>query len=171
MAGIVGLLRSTIWRLRGGVSVTDVTLDPGGGPNVSAEHFQPAGDDAVPLPGDYSYAGPGPQKGRYAAVGYLDARNPPVASAGEKRMYSRNQTGVPMAAIWIKADGAIRGENAAGYFELEPGGDFWVNGARITVDGDVITSDGVSLRNHPHNQGNDSGNDSEVPTDPPTPTE
>lgn len=167
MGGIVGLVKATIWRLRGGVSVTDATLDPGGGPNVSAEHFQPAGDDAAPLPGDYGYAGPGPQKGRYAVVGYLDAKNPPVAVPGEKRIYSRDQGGEVKAAVWLKGDGTIllqndngslelrldgsmRGQNAAGWFELLASGEFQANGARLTITGDVVTSDGVSLRNHPH---------------------
>lgn len=50
--------------------------------------------------------------------------------------------------------------------------DGWeLNGARITPDGDVVTSSGVSLDKHPHSQGADSDGNTQVPTNPPTPTE
>jgi len=45
-----------------------------------------------------------------------------------------------------------------------------INGAKITPSGDVVTASGVSLDNHPHNQNNDSGGNTEQPTEPPTPT-
>lgn len=51
-----------------------------------------------------------------------------------------------------------------------PGG-ATINGAQITSDGDFITSDGISLRNHPHNQGVDSAGNTEQATDTPTATE
>lgn len=178
MGGVVGRVLSSIWRLKGGVSVTDVKMDPGGGPNVTGEHFQPAGDDSAALPGDYSCATPGPQAGRYAVVGYVDGRNAPVSVPGEKRIYARNAAGEVVGAVWLKGDGTIvtendngqfelrpdgsqRGQNAAGWFELQVGGEFVANGARLTTSGDVVTSDGVSLRNHPHSPGGP----------PPVPTE
>lgn len=201
MGGVVGRILSSVWRVIGGVSITDVKMDPGGGPNVTAEHFQPAGDDSPALPGDYGYASPGPQAGRYAVVGYVDAYNAPVAVPGEKRIYARNAAGVIVGACWLKGDGTIVtendlgrtelrpdgshlminaeghyelradgshlmlspggyyevradgsqvGENSAGQFSLLASGEFQANGARLTVTGDVVTSDGVSLRNHPH---------------------
>lgn len=167
MGGIVGRVLSSIWRLKGGVSITDVKMDPGGGPNVTAEHFQPAGDDSPALPGDYGFAAPGMQAGRFAVLGYVDALNAPQSVPGEKRTYSRNDAGAPVAQVWLKGDGTVlvenalgsfelrpdgsqRGENAAGYFELRVTGEFVANGARLTPTGDVVTSDGVSLRNHPH---------------------
>lgn len=52
---------------------------------------------------------------------------------------------------------------------VAPGG-FDLNGAQITSGGDVITANGVSLDGHPHNQANDSGGNTEQPTDAPTPT-
>lgn len=171
VAGIVGRVLSSIWRVKGGVSITDVKLNPGGGPNVTAEHFQPAGDDSPALPGDYGFAAPGPQAGRFAVVGYVDALNPPVAAPGEKRIYGRDLAGETVAAIWIKGDGTIRGENDLGWFELRTDGEFVANGARLTTTGDVVTSDGVSLRNHYHEQGTDTGGDSEADTEPPTATE
>lgn len=167
VTGIVGRVLSSVWRVIGGVSVTDVKMNPGGGPNVTAEHFQPAGDDSAALPGDFGFAAPGPQAGRFAVLGYVDALNAPMAAPGEKRTYSRRPDGAAVAQIWLKGDGTIlienangsfeirpdgsqRGENAAGYYELQAGGTFVANGARLTPDGDVVTSDGVSLRNHPH---------------------
>ena len=53
---------------------------------------------------------------------------------------------------------------------IAPGG-FDLNGAKITPSGDVVTASGVSLDNHPHNQSNDSGGNTEQPTEPPTATE
>lgn len=201
MAGVVGRILSSVWRVIGGVSVTDVKMDPGGGPIVTAEHFQPAGDDSPALPGDYGYAAPGPQAGRYAVVGYVDSFNAPKAVPGEKRLYARDAAGATVGAVWLKGDGTIltendlgltelrpdgslliqspggtfelradgsqrhenaagsfelradgsqRGENAGGWFELLASGEFQANGARLTADGDVVTIDGVSLRNHPH---------------------
>lgn len=52
---------------------------------------------------------------------------------------------------------------------IAPGG-FDLNGAKITPSGDVITASGVSLDGHPHNQSNDSGGNTEQPTDAPTAT-
>ena len=39
-----------------------------------------------------------------------------------------------------------------------------INGAQITPNGDVLTASGNSLDNHYHNQGNDSGGDTQQPT-------
>lgn len=165
--GVIGRVLSSVWRVVGGVSVTDVKMDPGGGPNITAEQFQPAGEDSPPLPSDFGFAAPGPQTGRFAVLGYVDAVNAPQAVPGEKRTYARNEGGEAVTQIWQKADGTVvienangvfelrpdgsqRGQNAAGYYELEVTGGFVANGARLTPDGDVVTSDGVSLRNHPH---------------------
>ncbi|MCH9837701.1 hypothetical protein K0U83_18710 [bacterium] len=159
--------------------------NPGGGPNFTAEHFAPPGDDSHPLATDYQYSAPTPQAGRYAALGYIDPLNTPVALPGDKRTYARDGDGAVVVALWLKndgsavlsnangsvtlgTDGAILGQNGAGQFELQAGGDFVANGAKMTTDGDVVTSDGVSLRGHTHAQGDDSGGSVEVETDPPT---
>lgn len=82
-------------------------------------------------------------------------------------MESINQS----AASTIKPSGEVTTTNGAGYITLQAGGDVEVNGATITTGGDVVTASGVSLDNHPHSQGVDSGGDSQQPTDPPTATE
>lgn len=191
---------------RRGAKVSDVKADPGGGPNITAEHFAPTGEDAHPLPGDYVATSRAAGTGRETAVGYLDPKNESKAQAGEKRIYARDpDTGDVVVEIWLKndgealainangsvklrpdggsvvttpestfdcaADGSITGQNANGAFSLETGGDFVVNGAKITTGGDVVSATGVSLNNHPHNQGSDSNGDTEQPTDAPTPTE
>ena len=73
-----------------------------------------------------------------------------------------------VSSLRLKADGSARLSNAGGYLELEAEGDVVGNGARMTRDGDVVTSDGISLRNHTHAQGNDSDNNTEQETEPPT---
>lgn len=165
--GLIGRILSFVRAERNGAQVSDVKTDPGGGPNVTAEHFAPAGDDSHPLASDYVYAAPSPQRGRYAAVGYVDPKNPPKAQPGEKRIYARDADGTVVVEVWLQndgtatlvngegsvtlaPDGAIKGVNGAGQFELEAAGDFVANGATMTTDGDVVTSDGISLRTHVH---------------------
>lgn len=70
----------------------------------------------------------------------------------------------------LNADGSTLIQNGVGSFELQASGECLINGAKITTGGDVITANGVSLNNHPHNQPNDSGGNTEQPTLPPTPT-
>jgi len=166
--GLIGRVLSFVRTSRNAAQVADVKMDPGGGGvNVTAEHFAPPGDDAFPLGTDYVYAGATPQRGRVAAVGYIDPLNAPKARRGEKRIYSRDSAGAVVADHWLKADGSvvtenengsvtlgadgsILAQNADGYFELQAGGAFVANGATATTDGDFVTSDGVSLRDHTH---------------------
>lgn len=151
-----------------GAQVSDVKADPGGGANVTAQHFASPGDDAHPLPGDYVALEGAVGTGRANAVGYLDPRNEQKAGPGDKRVYARDaDTGATVAELWLKSDGtatlinaggsvtlapggAITGANDGGQFELQAGGDFVANGATMTTDGDVVTSDGISLRTHVH---------------------
>ena len=52
--------------------------------------------------------------------------------------------------VWIKDDKTVSIENGSGTFNMLPSGEVQINGVRITIDGDVITSDGISLRTHRH---------------------
>lgn len=169
--GRVTRLLSFVRGAVGGDKVSDVKADPGGGANITAQHFSSPGDDAVPLPGDYVAISAAAGSGRGSAVGYLDPLNEQKAERGEKRIYARDVEGAQVVEVWLKRDGTAIIQNSAGVFTLQPDGEFNINGARITTGGDVITASGVSLDNHPHNQGSDSGGDSEQPTDAPTPTE
>lgn len=164
----MGRIAKVLEFIRGIGGKSDTKCDPGGGAIRQAPHAQPPGDDSCPLPGDYVVLVEVPQSGGYAAVGYVDPQNTQVAGPGDRRLYARTPEGVQVVELWLKADGSARLSNGAGFLELEAGGDVVGNGARMTTDGDVITSDGVSLRRHTHAQGNDSDNNSEQETEPPT---
>jgi len=120
--------------------VSDVTVDVGGGTNVSAENFAGAGDDSYPLLTDYALIVPVPSD-RDACIGYVDTKNTPKALEGDKRIYSRDPgTGNVIAEVWLKADGTIIGVNTNGQFVLQAGGDFVINGLTIDVNGNINTT-------------------------------
>lgn len=169
--GLIGRVLSFVRAVRNGAQLSDVKTDPGGGPNVTAEHFAPPGDDSHPLGTDYVYISPTPQKGRYAAVGYVDPLNEPKALAGEKRIYARDSaTGVLVVEVWLKntgeatisnddgdvtlsPDGTIAAQNLAGSVTISPagsilgqnaGGSFELQaGGTFAVNGVTISPAGV----------------------------
>ena len=140
--GLIGRILSFVRAQRNGAQISDVKTDPGGGPNITAEHFAPAGDDAHPLPDDYVYAARSPQRGRYAAVGYVDTANASKAQPGEKRIYSRDSGGNQKAEVWLKADGTVVSENDQGSTTLAPDGSFEAengNGSMtLAADGSIL---------------------------------
>jgi hypothetical protein len=140
--GLIGRILSFVRASRNGAQVSDLKMDPGGGPNLTAEHFAPPGDDSFPLNTDYVYAGPTPQRGRFAAVGYIDPKNAPKARPGEKRTYSRDAAGAVVADHWLKSDGTVVAENAAGSTTLAPDGSFEAengNGSvTLAADGSIL---------------------------------
>ncbi len=168
VAKILSFIRSAV----NGAKVTDVKTDTGGGANITAQHFADAGDDAFPLVTDYALTMDVSGSGKEAVTGYLDPINTPKATAGDKRIYARDaSTGLVVVEVWLKSDSSAIINNKNGIITLQADGEINANGARITPDGDVITASGVSLDNHPHNQGNDSDGDSQQATDAPTATE
>lgn len=146
-----------------GAKVSDVKLDPGGGPNITGEHFSAPGDDAFPLDTDFVITSAIEGSGREDVVGYADTINTPKALEGDKRIYARDPvTGLAVVDVWLKSDGtaattnangsvtlnpdgSIKGLNAAGSFELQAGGDFVVNGVTIKANGDVIMPNSLVL--------------------------
>lgn len=155
MGGMIAKVLSFVGR--------SVKIDPGGGAIITGKHFAPPGDDSQPLAGDYCTAISTPQSGRAAVVGYTQSAPESKAGPGEKRIYSRDASGAVIAEIHLKNDGTIDiigpegsvtweaggrvvGKNSAGQFSLESSGDFLANGARMSVDGDIQTADGKSLR-------------------------
>lgn len=81
----------------------------------------------------------------------------------------------------LKADGSEKGSNSFGSYELEPSGNFVVNGVTIDVSGNITTmativagtvsaasiaGGGKELAGHTHSQGNDSGGDTQANTSP-----
>ena len=152
IAKLLSFLRVT----RNSTKLSDVKVDPGGGPNITAEHFAAAGDDSHPLPGDYVALNTDSGSGRESAIGYLDPLNEPKALPGDKRIYARGEDGVVIVEVWLKntggativnengsvtlrPDGAIKGANGSGSFELAAGGDFLVNGVTIDTNGNIST--------------------------------
>ncbi len=74
-----------------------------------------------------------------------------------------------MCTFLLSAGGSIKGNNAVGSFELQPGGDFIVNGVIISSTGVVTIPSSLilntrELSNHTHSQGNDSSGDTQVNT-------
>jgi hypothetical protein len=84
-----------------------VKVDPGGGANVSAEHFGDSGDDSLPLPGDFTALEESAGAGAEQVSGYHDSKNEGKAKPGEKRIYSRSTAGTPVAEIYLRDDGRI----------------------------------------------------------------
>lgn len=130
----LGKLLSFIRGLRNGAKISDVKVDPGGGPNVTAEHFSAPGDDGHPLPGDYVVGVSIQRSGGSAVVGYLDPKNDQKAAAGEKRIYARDSGGASIVELWLKNDGTAVLENASGSVTLAANGDITLDGPNVTIN-------------------------------------
>ena len=169
MGGMIAKVLSTVRASRKGVPKLDVKADPGGGGNITFEQVSPAGEDSVPLPGDYLGGVSTQGTGRSFASGYNDARNVGIAESGEVRRYARDAAGAPVSSVHLfrdgsielvsetgesgltlAADGSLEGFNASGSFKLEVSGDFTANGATITAAGEVINKLGIVLGTHVH---------------------
>lgn len=120
--GRIAKLLSFVRLTRNEAKVNDVKVDPGGGPNVTAEHFAAPGDDSHPLPGDYVALNTDSGSGRESAIGYLDPLNEPKAQPGDKRIYARDEDGVVIVEIWLKNTGEATVLNENGSVTLRPDG-------------------------------------------------
>ena len=140
--GLIALLRSFTRVTRKAANVSDVKLDPGGGPNLTGQHFAPPGDDSHPLPDDYVYAGATPQRGRVAVLGYVDPANTPKAQPGEKRIYARDSSGAVVVEVWLKNDGEATIFNDEGLMTLSPDGTITAQNGQGSVtlgaDGSIL---------------------------------
>lgn len=159
VAKLLSFLRTT----RNGAKISDVKIDPGGGPNITAEHFASPGDDSFPLSSDYVVAVDIEGTGNEAAIGYIDPINDPVALKGDKRIYARDpNTGAAVIGLWLKNDGSGILSNANGSLELKANGDFLINGVKIDAAGLVtmLTSlilNGKEIAEHNHPAGTPPG--------------
>lgn len=184
--GLITRLLSFTRVTRKAAQTSDVKVTTGYGAPLTAQHFAPPGDDSHPLPSDYVLAIDLQQRGRVAAIGYVDPNSTPAAQAGDKRTYARNGSGAPVVSLWLKNDGsavlangagsvtltpagAIIGSNSSGSFELQAGGDFVVNGVTIAADGSVtipasLTLAGKEIAAHTHSQGPDSDGNTQQTT-------
>lgn len=147
LTGLIGRVLSFVRVTRNGAQISDVKVNPGGGPNVTAEHFAPPGDDSHPLPTDYAYTAPTPQRGRQAAVGYVDPINTPQAQPGEKRIYARDSDGAVVVEVWLKNDGEATIFNENGTVTLSPDGTITAengNGSvTLSADGSILGQNGA----------------------------
>lgn len=118
LATILEFSRSTV----GGKQAPEAKCDRGGGDTLTAGHFSAPGDDSHPLSGDVVYLGNDDGTGTMQVVAYQDPETSPVATAGEKRIFSRSGPGVVAAEVHLKSDGTITVKNALGSVELGPTG-------------------------------------------------
>lgn len=144
--GLIAKLLQFSRATRTGAHVSDSLGDPGGGPNLTAQHFADPGDDSHPLPGDYYAAHGVKRSGSAAAVGYVDPKNAPKAGPGEKRTYARDANGAPVVETWLKSDGTAVTENANVTITAAPDGTVTTdNGAAVFTigsDGHVTAENG-----------------------------
>jgi hypothetical protein len=172
MAGLITRLLSFVRSSRlNNAKVSESTIDPGGGANRTADHYSAPGDDAHPLPGDYVCVLRTQQQGRTAAVGYLDSVNAGVAAAGDKRIYSRSESGTPVTQVWLRNDGTVLIDNGTGSIAMAASGDVTINGVLISAAGEVtipasLVLAGKQIAAHTHDQGNDSAGDVQQTTGP-----
>ncbi len=121
--GRIALILSFVRSLAGEAKVSDVKVNPGGGANITAQHFAPAGDDAHPLPADYVATMRVQRTGSEVAVGYLDPKNEQKSQPGDKRIYARGpEDGTATVEVWLKSDGTALTSNAKGSTTLSPDG-------------------------------------------------
>ena len=149
--GLIAQVKSFARAVRNGTRLSDVKVDPGGGANITGEHFADAGDDSYPLDTDYAILVKTQRSGGYVLVGYADLINAPKSAKGEKRIVGRDPaTGLVVNEVWLKADGSVIISNALGAIELKADGSVDINGATITAIGGVITALGRDLDLHVH---------------------
>ncbi len=124
MGGLIGKLLSFVRAERNGAKLSDIKIDVGGGEVLTAELAQGSGDDAVPLPDDYAMTVRAPGSGRLVVVGYVEPDAEQTAIAGERRLYSRDETRAEVAQFHLKNDGTAVLSNANGTFTLAADGTF-----------------------------------------------
>lgn len=133
--GRIAKLLSFVRLTRNDAKVSDVKVDPGGGPNITAEHFADAGDDSHPLTTDYVALNTDSGSGRESAIGYLDPINAPKAQPGDKRIYGRDaDTGEVVVEVWLKNDGTAIVSNDNGSVTLRPDGGAVITTPESTFD-------------------------------------
>ena len=179
--GLIVKLLSFTRAERNGAKLSDVKVNPGGGANITGEHFADPGDDSHPLNIDYAAAIPIRRSGGAVVVGYADPVNEPKAAAGEKRIYGRDpSTGAVVNEVWLKSDSSVIISNALGAIELKADGTVDINGAIIDIAGNItsptivsgatvaastsLTVSSKEMGGHIHPQGNDSDGDTQVNT-------
>lgn len=143
--GFIGKLLAFAQVTRNDATVSDATIDPGGGANVTGEHFTDPGDDSQPLPEDYVAGMNVRRSGGSVAVGYIDPASDQKAGPGEKRIYARDDSGASVVEVFLKNDGTAVLSNALGSLTLLANGTFNINGVTIDANGSVVIPTGESI--------------------------
>lgn len=146
MAKIMGHFRRSV----NGDNFDELKIKTGSTALKTAPQFSDAGDDSTPLDTDYAIAVPIPEEGGMVVVGFIDPKNAGITDPGEKRIYSRDGSGVIVCEFYMKGDRSCVLDNGQGRFELESGGDFVINGIRITKAGEIFDANGNSVSGHLH---------------------
>lgn len=142
--GVIAKILSFTRTVKSGENAADVKADPGGGDNLTGEHFSSPGDDSHPLENDTVFLVDTVGDGNKNAVGYMDTKNIPKSDVGEKRIYARDGSGAMVAEIWLKKTGSIVIDNGSGSVELEPSGDINLNGVIIDANGKITAPEIVA---------------------------
>lgn len=119
--GIIGKLLSFTRTTRDNAKQADIKIATSGD-TLTAQYVQGAGDDAVPLPGDYPLCVRIERAGRVVVVGFVEPDATQTAQAGERRMYARDGDRAEVVQIWLKNDGTLLASNDNGSYELRPDG-------------------------------------------------
>jgi len=161
--GEIAIVESSERVTEDGLRVVEVQCDPGGGANVTAEHYQPPGIDSLPLPGDTVALQPSAGSGRMQTAGYADTANPGKAAPGEVRLFARGTNGTAGVEVWLRNDGSVE-ITVSGGGKVKITGDVEITG-QLRATGEITAMSagpGVKLSTHVHPTGIG-------PTSPPTP--
>jgi len=162
------VIKSFIDKLSGsGSNAQFSSVEEFAGDQRTAQAFGPCNEDFSPPESCRTFDVPiGKDRGYLLSIAYHNQLINPVAVHGEKRIFSTNQAGdTVMSEVFLKQDGSVLIKNSLGSFEMKVSGEFEINGATITIDGDFITAAGISLDTHVHEQGNDSDGDIQEDTE------
>lgn len=167
--GIMAKVLSTLKTRRGSADYNQIKVNSGAGVNLRGEQFSGAGDDSIPLPGDYAVTVEIPRQGGVAIVGFVDPGNASAVNPGEKRSYSRSSDGTIVAQVYLKNDGSVIIDNDNGSITLDAGGDITLNGVTIDASGNVTVPTSINLAGkelNGHNHAILSGSSAPGPTGP-----
>ena len=103
----IGRILSSIFTKKNNFDVKEVKAELKKDENITAEIFSPSGDDSVPLPDDVGCFIPRDESGAYLVNGFIDSKNKCESQPGEKRFYSRDDSGIIKAYIYMRKDGII----------------------------------------------------------------
>lgn len=118
--------------------VVEVKVDAGGGDVRTVQHYAPAGDDALPLPGDFAALERSTGSGTEHATGYHDPKNEGKALPGEKRLYVRDEEGELVAELWLSRTGFSLKSYVTDYpVTIESDGPVWLKSPDVRLTDDA----------------------------------